>query len=170
MCGCNHFDHFPLYQFLLFSELHGRIPLGRDEEGGIGKEIAILLILTSHIFIYFLINLFNWRIIIILWWVFFSCMHQHESATGVLPSPHLEPTSPSPLHLIPLGCPGVLALGALPHALNLAAAICFTCDTRFSAVLSNHPTLAFSHWVQKFVLYICVSFATLHVGSLLRYF
>ena len=26
--------------------------------------------------------------------------------------------------------------------------------TRFSAILSNHPTLIFSHWVQKSVLYI----------------
>ena len=37
----------------------------------------------------------------------------------------------------------------------------YTC---FRGVLSNHPTLAFSHWVQKSVLYFCVSFAALHVG------
>ena len=38
----------------------------------------------------------------------------------------------------------------------------YTC---LNAILSNHPTLAFSHWVQKSVLYICVSFSALHVGS-----
>ena len=36
----------------------------------------------------------------------------------------------------------------------------YTC---FSAILSNHPTLAFPHRVQKSVLYIRVSFAVLHM-------
>ena len=50
-------------------------------------------------------------------------------------------------------------------------AICFTYgNIRFNAILSNHPTLAFSHRVQKSVLYICVSFAVLHVGSSLSSF
>ena len=35
----------------------------------------------------------------------------------------------------------------------------------FNAILSNHPTLIFSHRVQKSVLYICVSFGVLHIGS-----
>ena len=40
--------------------------------------------------------------------------------------------------------------------------ICFTLDNiRFDAVLSNHPTLAFSYRVQKSVLCICVSFSDL---------
>ena len=33
------------------------------------------------------------------------------------------------------------------------------------SILSNHPTLAFSHRVQKNVLYICVSFAVSHTGE-----
>ena len=37
----------------------------------------------------------------------------------------------------------------------------YTC---FNAILSNHPTLAFSHRVQKSVLYICFSFVVLHIG------
>ena len=37
----------------------------------------------------------------------------------------------------------------------------YTC---FNAALSEHPTLAFSHRVQKSVLYICVSFSVLHIG------
>ena len=40
----------------------------------------------------------------------------------------------------------------------------------FSVVLLNHPTLTFSHGVQKSVLYISVSFAALHVGSLVPSF
>ena len=39
----------------------------------------------------------------------------------------------------------------------------YTC---FNAILSNHLTLAFSHRVQKPVLYICVSFAVSHIGLL----
>ena len=31
-------------------------------------------------------------------------------------------------------------------------------------ILIQHPTLAFSHRVQKSVLYICVSFSVLHIG------
>ena len=42
--------------------------------------------------------------------------------------------------------------------------------TCFYAIFSNHPTLAFSHWVQKSVLYICFSFAALHIGLLLPSF
>ena len=41
--------------------------------------------------------------------------------------------------------------------------ICFTLDN-IHAVLSKHPTLTFSHRVQKSVLYICVSFFVLHIG------
>ena len=37
----------------------------------------------------------------------------------------------------------------------------YTC---FNAILSNPPTLAFSHRVQKSVLYICDSSAALHIG------
>ena len=32
-------------------------------------------------------------------------------------------------------------------------------------ILLYHPTLAFSHIVQKSVLYICISFTILHIGS-----
>ena len=41
--------------------------------------------------------------------------------------------------------------------------ICFIIDN-IHAVLSKHPTLAFSHRVQNSVLYICVSFSVLHIG------
>jgi len=37
----------------------------------------------------------------------------------------------------------------------------YTC---FNAIFSNHPTFAFSHRVQKSVLYICVFFAVSDIG------
>ena len=37
-----------------------------------------------------------------------------------------------------------------------------------SVLFSHYLTLAFFHTVQKFVLYICVSFAALHIGLLLQ--
>ena len=60
------------------------------------------------------------------------------------PTPFLSP------HSIPLGCRWALALGAL-------LAIYFTYgNVCFNAILSNHPTLSFSHSVQKSVLYVCL--------------
>ena len=50
---------------------------------------------------------------------------------------------------------------------DLAVAAAYAC---FNAILSNHPTLAFSHRVQQSVLYICVSFAVSHIGSSLLSF
>ena len=83
--------------------------------------------------------------------------------------PHPETPSLLPPHPIPLGCPSALALSALFHALNMdwssvlhmVNVILHTYFKLhiFNAILSNHPTLAFSHKVQKSVLYICVSFA-----------
>ena len=54
---------------------------------------------------------------------------------------------------------------ALVSCIQPGLVICFTLDnTCFDAVLLKHPTLAFSHRVQKSVLYICVSFSVLHIG------
>ena len=52
---------------------------------------------------------------------------------------------------------------ALVSCIQPGLVICFTIDN-IHAVLSKHPTLAFSHRVQKSVLYICVSFSILHIG------
>ena len=77
--------------------------------------------------------------------------------------PHPDPPSCLPLHPIPLGLPSAPALSTcLMHptwAGDLFHPWQYTC---FDAVLSKHPTLAFSHRVQKSVLYICVSFSVLH--------
>ena len=79
-----------------------------------------------------------------------------------------EPSFYLPPHPIPLGCPRALTLSALFYALNLDwSSISHTC---LNAILSNHPTLTFSHRVQKSVLYLCVCFAVSHIGSLLPSF
>ena len=75
--------------------------------------------------------------------------HQYESAMGAHISP--ENHTSLPPHPIPLGCPRAPAL-----SIELALAIYFVYSNIY-VILSNHPTLPFSHRVQKSVLYICVS-------------
>ena len=79
--------------------------------------------------------------------------------------PYPDPPSHLPLYLIPLGLPSAPAPSTcLMHptwAGDLFHPWKYSC---FDAVLLKHPTLAFSHRVQKSVLYICVSFSVLHIG------
>ena len=89
-------------------------------------------------------------------------IHWHESAMHlhVFPIPIPPPTSPSTwsLWVFPVYQPR-----ALVSCIQPGLVISFTIDN-IHAVLSNHPNLAFSHRVQKSVLYICVSFSVLHIG------
>ena len=89
-------------------------------------------------------------------------IHGHESAMElhVFPIPIPPPTSLSTrfLWVFP-----VYQAWALVSCIQPGMVICFTIDN-VHAVLSKHPTLAFSHRVQKSVLYICVSFSVLHIG------
>ena len=70
----------------------------------------------------------------------------------------LPPPSPSSLRVIPAHQPWAPCLMHRTRTGDLFH-ISYTC---FNATLSNHPTLAFSHRVQKTVLCICVSFAVSH--------
>ena len=78
--------------------------------------------------------------------------------------PHPDPPSHLPPHPIPLGLPSAPALSTcLMHptwAGDLFHPWWYTC---FNAILSGHPTIAFSHRIPKSVLYICVSFSVLHI-------
>ena len=94
-------------------------------------------------------------------------IHSHELAMGV----HVFPILTLPPHPISQGHPSAPALSALSHALNLDwRSISHMLYTYFNAILSNHPTLAFSHRVQQSVLHICVSFAVSYTGLLLPSF
>ena len=97
-------------------------------------------------------------------------IYQHESATGIHVFPILNPPPSS------LPVPSLWVIPAHQPKLPVSCiepglVICFIYDnTRFSAILSNDPTLAFSHRVQKTLLYICVSSAVSHTGLLLPSF
>ena len=79
--------------------------------------------------------------------------------------PHPDPPSHLPLHPIPLGLPTVPGPSAcLMHPTWAGDLFHPRQHTCFDAVLLKQPTLAFSHRVQKTVLYICVSFSVLHIG------
>ena len=94
----------------------------------------------------------------------------HESATDARVPPSwtsLLPPSPP----IPLSCPRAQALSALLHASNLHwSSILHMVICMFNAVLSNHPTLSFTHWAHMSVLYDCVSISTLQTGSPISFF
>ena len=77
------------------------------------------------------------------------------------PEPPLSPPSlPHPSRLSQstgFGCPA--------SHMELTQVIYFTYGNIYvSIILSNHPILPFSHGAQKSVLYVCGSFAVLHVG------
>ena len=91
-------------------------------------------------------------------------IHCHESAMDlhVFPIPIPSPPALSTRSLWVFPVPQARALVSCIHP---GLVICFTLDNmRFNAVLLKHPTLPFSHRVQKSVLYTCVSFSVLHIG------
>ena len=110
------------------------------------------------IFIYFFIS---WRLITLQYCSGF-CHTLTWISHGYTCIPHPNPPSLLPLHPILWVFP-VHQARALVSCIQPGLVICFTMDN-IHAVLSKHPTLAFSHRVQKSVLYICVSFSVLHIG------
>ena len=127
------------------------------------KYVAILFLLKKSIY-------FNWRLITLqycsdfcdtLTWISHgcTCVPHHEPPPTFLPIPSLR--------VIPVHHPWAPCLMHRTWTGNLFHIWQYTC---LNAILSNHPTLAFSHRVQQSVLYICVSFAVLHIGSSLPSF
>ena len=116
------------------------------------------------IYYYFPFIFISWRLITLQYCSGF-CHTLTWISHGFTCIPHPDPPSHLPLHLIPLGLPS--APGPSTYLMHPAWAgdlfhpRQYTC---FDAVLSKHPTLAFSHRVQKSVLYISVSFSVLHIG------
>ena len=107
---------------------------------------------------------FNWKLITLQYCIGFA-IHQHESTTGVLVFPILNPpptSLPIPsLWVIPVQQPWA---PCIMHRTWTGDSFHIRYYTCFNAILPNHPTLTLSHRVQKTVLYICVSFAILYTG------
>ena len=98
-------------------------------------------------------------------------IHWHESALGVHMSPilNLPPTS------LPIPSPWVVPVHWLwmpVSCIELGLVIYFTYDNMHVSVLFSQiiPLSPSPRRVQKSVLYICVSFALLHIGSSLPSF
>ena len=129
------------------------------------NSTCYLLFFNFFIIFYFFPFIFiSWRLITLQYCNGF-CHTLTWISHGFTCIPHPDPPSHLPLHPIPLGPPGAPALSTcLVHttrAGDLFHPWYYTC---FNAVLSENPTLAFSHRVEKSVLYICVSFSVLHIG------
>ena len=112
-------------------------------------------------FFFFSINFISWRLI----------TSQHCSgfchtltwiSHGVKCTSHPDPP-PTSLSTRFLWVFPVHQAQVLVSCIQPGLVICFTIDN-IHAVISKHPTLAFSHRVQKSVLYICVSLYVLRIG------
>ena len=88
-------------------------------------------------------------------------IHWHESAMELHVFP-IQIPPPTSLSIRFLWVFPVHQAWALVSCIPPGLVIGFTIDN-IHAVHSKHPTLAFSHRVQKSVLYICVSFSVLHI-------
>ena len=120
---------------------------------------------NKNLFFYNSLSIFNWRLITFIGVVF--SIHQHESAMGVHVSPW--PKSPSnaisflsvvPVHWV--WVPSFMPQTWAGHVSHMVIYI-FQC---YSQIILSLPFPR----VQKSVLYICVSFAVLHLGSSLLSF
>ena len=128
------------------------------------------MLFKKHIFLCFFLNFIfpfifiSWRLITLQYFSGF-CHTLTWISHGFTCVPHPDPRVRLPLHPIALGLPSAPAPSTcLMHptwACDLFHPWKYTC---FDDVLSKHPTLAFSHRIQKSVLYICVSFSVLHIG------
>ena len=116
------------------------------------------------VFLFFYFIFISWRLITLQYCNGF-CHTLTWISHGFTCVPHADPPSHLPPHPIPLGLPSAPALSTcLMHptwAGDLFHPRYYTC---FDAILSDHPTLTFSHRVQKSVLCICVPFSVLHIG------
>ena len=114
----------------------------------------------------FLINYFNWRLITLQYCSGF-CYTLTWISHGCTCVPHPEPPSHLPPHPIPQGDPSP------EHPVSCiepGLAIYFTWYIHDSMLFSQIIPPSPSPRVQKSVLYICVSFAVLHIGSSLPSF
>ena len=92
-------------------------------------------------FVFFLIYLFNWRLITILWW-FLTYMGMNQPWVYMCPPSQIP--SHLPTHPIPLGCRSAPAFSALFHASNLnwsSISHMVICMLQCYSLKSSHPCL-----------------------------
>ena len=131
--------------------------------------IHSLAFASASFFICFSFIFISWRLISLQYCSGF-CHTLTWISHGFTCIPHPDPP-PTSLSIRSLWIFPVHQARALVSCIQPGLVICFTLNNiRFNAVLSKHPTLAFSHRVQKSVLYICVSFSVLHIGLSLTSF
>ena len=123
------------------------------------------LLFFFNLFIYF-----NWRLITLQY-----CSGFRQTLTWISHRrtcvPHPEPPSHLPPHPILQSHPSAPALRTLSHASNLDwRSVSHMIIYMFQCYSLKSSHLTFSHRVQKTVLYICVSFAVLRIGSSLPSF
>ena len=98
-------------------------------------------------------------------------IYQHESTTGIHVFPILNPPPCSLLEpslwVVPVNQPQA---SSIMHRTWTGDSFHIWYYPCFNAILPNHPTLSLSHWVQKTVLHISVSFAVSYTGLLLPSF
>ena len=134
------------------------------------KDLLLVTLTISYSFLKNWWIYFNWRQVT-LQYCSVSCHTLTWISHGCTCVPHPKPPSHLPPHPILQGCPSALALSTLSHASNLDwQSISLVVIYMFQCILSNHPTLTFSHRARKSVLYVCVSFAVSHIGSSLPSF
>ena len=137
--------------------MHPHLNVGKTQESWVSPPNGcnpVYLFIFSFIFI-------SWRLITLQYCSGF-CHPLTWISHGFTCIPHPDAPSHLPLYPLPLGLPSAPGLSiCLMHPTWAGDLFHLAC---FDAVLLKHPTLAFSHRVQKSVLYICVSFSVLHIG------
>ena len=98
-------------------------------------------------------------------------IYQNESATGIHVFPILNPPPSSlPIPFLWVVLVHQPQASSIVHRIWTGNSFHTWYYTCFNAILPNHPTLSLSHWVQKTVLYISVSFALSYIRLLLPSF
>ena len=128
------------------------------------------IICSFVVVVCFFLIYFNWRLITLQYCHGF-CHTFTWINHGCTFVPHPDPPFHLPPHPIPQGHPSAPALSTMSHTLNLDWwSITHMIIYMFQSYSLKHPTIVFSNRVEKFVLYICVSFVVSHIGSSLPSF